>query len=56
MRRNRPLLLIWARIFVIYMKIVYLLDLVPEKFVVLPMYCAASQIGGYEISIQQLEE
>lgn len=56
MRRNRPILLLWAEIFVLYMKLSYIFDLIPERFVFLPMYCAASQLMGIEISVQRLEE
>lgn len=48
--------MLWAEVFVLLMKVHHLVDMIPEKFALLPMYAAASRLNGTELAPQKLEE
>jgi hypothetical protein len=56
LKRNRPLLTLWIKLYVVYNKMFYLLNTFPEMFALIPMYCAAHKLSGGELSAQRLQE
>lgn len=54
--KNRPIMIIWMEVFLSYMQVMYMLDLIPEKSTLVSMYCAAAHYKDPSNDIKHLNE